>query len=104
MNYGGGRYGEHGSSSGGTTGSSARLSSSIIDFGEEQNYVAKTVLDSAITSKSVVSVIVDNIDLALQCVSFHAENIVAGIGYDLVGIAPYGASGNYTISILITEV
>ncbi len=98
------RYGEIQSSSGGSSGSNARLSSATIDFGEEQNCVTKTVSDSAITSKSVVSAMISNIDLALQDVSVYAENVVAGIGYDLVGIAPNGASGEYTLSILITEV
>lgn len=99
-----GRYGEIQGSSGGSSGSNARLSSETINFGEEQNYIKKTVLDSAITGKSVISIVGSNIDLALQYVSVYAENIVAGVGYDLVGIAPNGASGEYTLSILITEV
>ena len=81
-----------------------RLSIIDIDFGNELNETTITVSDTLITANSTIQIINNNEDLALQNVTFIVNNIIPNTSYDIVGIAPNGASGIYSIKIIITEI
>lgn len=84
------------------TTSSPRTASVNLDFANEQNEAIQTVSDTSITTKTIIHVIHSDEDLGLQGVTFTvAKNV--GIGYTVTGYAPEGASGQYTVTAVITE-
>lgn len=96
------KYGDRGGSS--QSSSSSRVVDLSVNFGVEQNIVELVVVDALIKNSSVVTFINNNEELNLQSVSFYAKDVVEGVGYTVVGVAPECASGIYGIKALITEV
>lgn len=75
------------------------ITSHSINFLNEQNKATLTVLDASASSTYLYSAFSDDEDLRIQGVSFYVENIVNGVSFDIVGIAPQMASGQYTIKV-----
>ena len=96
------KYGDRSGSS--QSSSSSRVVDLSINFGVEQNVIELVVIDALIKSNSVVTFINNNEELSLQSVSFYAKDVVEGVGYTVVGVAPDCASGIYGIKALIIEV
>ena len=83
---------------------STRVSQRTIDFGSEKNSATLQVSDASITSNTIGIVLVSDEDLHIQGVQFDISDLVAGIGYTLRGFAPDGASGEYSVNVLLQEV
>ena len=81
----------------------SRVTTSTINFGTEDTYVTKDVVDAAILSTSVIQVIVLDEDFILQRVRCGILSINNGVGYTIWGLAPDGATGICNINILIYQ-
>lgn len=87
----------------GEPGASAKSATVSIDFGSEKNSTQSVVVDTTITASNIFSVLHTSEDLALQGVSFYAIGN-PGVGFTVFGFAPNGASGQYSVTVLISEV
>jgi hypothetical protein len=82
---------------------------SILNFGNENDYIKLTISDALITNTNVKSfsfipqetseTSLD--DFSLNGVSFTIANIINNTSFDIIGTASNEASGNYTIKYLI---
>jgi hypothetical protein len=105
----------YGTNSGGTKGfhtlSSPSGKSTLVDFGSassQNNTATATVLDSTVTSSSVIICTPlaiatndhDPDDYAIEGITAYATNIVNGVGYDIIAQAPNGSFGEYRIHSL----
>ena len=82
----------------------SRQTASTIDFGNEDNYVEKTINDDEIEPDSVVivQIVGDNApEYLIQGVQFGIKEIIEDTSYTIYAIAPDGASGVMNINILI---
>ena len=81
----------------------SRTTTTTINFGVEDTYVTKDIMDAAISSSSVIQVIILDEDFIVQCVQCGILSISNGVGYTIWGLAPNGATGNCNINILIYQ-
>jgi hypothetical protein len=80
------------------------------DFGNESNFVIKTISSGVITASNIKSFSVINIgttvtsvdDFSLNLVTFTIENIIDNTSFDIRATAGNNASGVYTITYIIT--
>jgi hypothetical protein len=83
---------------------------SVVDFGNENDYATLTIANGSITTAGIknVSIIPQETsetsldDFGLNNVSFAIENIIDNVSFAIRGIAGNNASGNYTVKYLIT--
>jgi hypothetical protein len=83
---------------------------SVVDFGNENDWATLTVANGSITTAGIknVSIIPQETtetsldDFGLNNVSFAIENIIDNVSFAIRGIAGNNASGNYTVKYLIT--
>jgi hypothetical protein len=73
-----------------------------VDFLDEENEIVTTVVDALVTAQSVITVNHASEDLGIQGVQFSAI-VDPGVGYDVYGYAPVGASGQYNVTAIIQE-
>ena len=81
----------------------SRTTATTINFGVEDTYVTKDIVDAAILSTSVIQIIVLNEDFIVQRVRCGVLSISNGVGYTIWGLAPDGATGVCNINILIYQ-
>jgi hypothetical protein len=81
----------------------SRTLTTTINFGVEDTYVTKDIVDAAILTASVIQVIVLDEDFIVQGVSCGVLSISNGVGYTIWGFAPNGATGICNINILIYQ-
>jgi hypothetical protein len=81
----------------------ARTLATTINFGVEDTYVTKDIIDAAIATASVIQVIVLDEDFIVQRVRCGVLSISNGVGYTIWGLAPDGATGICNINILIYQ-
>ena len=76
--------------------------STILDFGNEENYVTVDIVDTSIvgTEKIIVSYEGEE-EIGIQGVTCGVASKTAGVGYTIFGGAPFGASGQFKVNILI---
>jgi hypothetical protein len=82
----------------------SRQTAETIDFGNEDNYVEKTISDDEIEPDSVIiiQIVGDNApEYLIQGVQFGIKEIIEDTSYTIYAIAPDGASGVMSINILI---
>lgn len=83
-----------------------------VNFGantQEDSIARVTVSTSSVSSSSIITVTPsgaatsnhDPDDYACEEVSGHATNIVDGVSFDIVGVAPNGAYGSYQFNYVI---
>lgn len=78
-----------------------RVVTTTMNWGSEDTYIEKTMVDVAITSQNnIIALTYDN-DYMIQKVMISAMDITAGVGYTLCASAPEGASGTMNVTILI---
>lgn len=83
---------------------------SILDFGNEENTVINTILNTDITNANITNttfIPISNAttsldDFMLNGVTFNIENIVDNVSFDIRASAINNASGNYSVKYLIT--
>jgi hypothetical protein len=74
----------------------------VVDFADEQNEAVAVVPDSAITAKTIITVVHDDEDLGIQGVTFGVSKII-GVSYAVTAYAPHGASGQYNVTAILQE-
>ncbi len=84
-------------------GGSPRTTPISATFINEDGVLQVDVLDSLVTSKSLITSIYYSEDFAIQCVSTKILSITPGVGYSFLLIAPDGATGQIDLTMIIQE-
>ena len=97
-----------------SSGGGAIKGQSQIDFGlnnQEDSYAKSTITDTNVKSTSAVIISIagtstidhDPDDYQWDNISAYSTNIVDGIGFDIIGVAPNGSFGKYNINYIINN-
>lgn len=82
--------------------SSIKNTSAVLDFGNEENYVTLDIADISIVGTEKILVSYEGAEeVGIQGLVCGVVSKSAGVGYTIFGGAPQGASGKFTVSIII---
>lgn len=75
-----------------------------LNFGANQRLVYATIVDSTMTLTKIIQCFyTDKLDeVAILNMRVSERNRTAGVGFDIVGVAPDGASGIYPVRIIVS--
>ena len=78
----------------------ANTASAVLDFGNELDGASTTVAAAWVTGSTKLSALILGEDALVQQISVTVDNISPGVGFDVLGFAPEGASGTFTVHLV----
>ena len=82
--------------------SSIKNATAILDFGNEENYATLDIVDTSIIGTEKILVSYEGAEeVGIQGLVCGIVSKSAGVGYTIFGGAPQGASGQFTVNIII---
>lgn len=74
--------------------------SATLDFGSESDGASATVSAAWVTGSTKLAALILGEDALAQQISVTVDNISPGVGFDVLGFAPEGASGTFTVHLV----